>query len=216
MQNPGVLTMKIFNKKYIILMISIFMIFIMTESAYMVDWQDYKEQNINNLKNDISLKKEVIYNYNLAISYANLGEITNSQNTLDKIERKFGKNKFNKIIYPYIKEIDYNNTENLLDLNYAAFYYLINENYTESSKYFNQIITIEPKNVWAINYLAGNYIILEKYKIAENLLIKADNIKSNEFTNLLYGYIYYEKGNYLKAFSKFSKTGNLIEENILE
>ncbi|HKL74501.1 MAG TPA: hypothetical protein VJ881_00415 [Halanaerobiales bacterium] len=208
--------MKIFNKKYIILMISIFMIFIMTESAYMVDWQDYKEQNINNLKNDISLKKEVIYNYNLAISYANLGEITNSQNTLDKIERKFGKNKFNKIIYPYIKEIDYNNTENLLDLNYAAFYYLINENYTESSKYFNQIITIEPKNVWAINYLAGNYIILEKYKIAENLLIKADNIKSNEFTNLLYGYIYYEKGNYLKAFSKFSKTGNLIEENILE
>jgi len=216
MQNPGVLTMKIFNKKYIILMISIFMIFIMTESAYMVDWQDYKEQNINNLKNDISLKKEVIYNYNLAISYANLGEITNSQNTLDKIERKFGKNKFNKIVYPYIKEIDYNNTENLLDLNYAAFYYLINENYTESSKYFNQIITIEPKNVWAINYLAGNYIILEKYKIAENLLIKADNIKSNEFTNLLYGYIYYEKGNYLKAFSKFSKTGNLIEENILE
>lgn len=208
--------MKIFNKKYIILMISIFIIFIMTESAYMVDWQDYKEQNINNLKNDISLKKEVIYNYNLAISYANLGEITNSQNTLDKIERKFGKNKFNKIIYPYIKEIDYNNTENLLDLNYAAFYYLINENYTESSKYFNQIITIEPKNVWAINYLAGNYIILEKYKIAENLLIKADNIKSNEFTNLLYGYIYYEKGNYLKAFSKFSKTGNLIEENILE
>ena len=208
--------MKIFNKKYIILMISIFMIFIMTESAYMVDWQDYKEQNINNLKNDISLKKEVIYNYNLAISYANLGEITNSQNTLDKIERKFGKNKFNKIIYPYIKEIDYNNTENLLDLNYAAFYYLINENYTESSKYFNQIITIEPKNVWAINYLAGNYIILEKYNIAENLLIKADNIKSNEFTNLLYGYIYYEKGNYLKAFSKFSKTGNLIEENILE
>jgi len=208
--------MKIFNKKYIILMISIFMIFIMTESAYMVDWQDYKEQNINNLKNDISLKKEVIYNYNLAISYANLGEITNSQNTLDKIERKFGKNKFNKIVYPYIKEIDYNNTENLLDLNYAAFYYLINENYTESSKYFNQIITIEPKNVWAINYLAGNYIILEKYKIAENLLIKADNIKSNEFTNLLYGYIYYEKGNYLKAFSKFSKTGNLIEENILE
>jgi len=188
----------------------------MTESAYMVDWQDYKEQNINNLKNDISLKKEVIYNYNLAISYANLGEITNSQNTLDKIERKFGKNKFNKIVYPYIKEIDYNNTENLLDLNYAAFYYLINENYTESSKYFNQIITIEPKNVWAINYLAGNYIILEKYKIAENLLIKADNIKSNEFTNLLYGYIYYEKGNYLKAFSKFSKTGNLIEENILE
>ena len=208
--------MKIFNKKYIILMISIFIIFIMTESAYMVDWQDYKEQNINNLKNDISLKKEVIYNYNLAISYANLGEITNSQNTLDKIERKFGKNKFNKIVYPYIKEIDYNNTENLLDLNYAAFYYLINENYTESSKYFNQIITIEPKNVWAINYLAGNYIILEKYKIAENLLIKADNIKSNEFTNLLYGYIYYEKGNYLKAFSKFSKTGNLIEENILE
>ena len=207
--------MKKANKNYIILLISIFIIFIMSETAYMIDWQKYKEDNLNNLNNDISVKKEIIYNYNLAIAYANLGEITNSQNTLDKIESKYGKSKFKKIMYPYIKNINAN-SDNLLDLNYAAFYYLINENHIESSKYFKEIINIKPKNIWAINYLAGNYIILEKYNIAEKLLKKADKIKSNEFTNLLYGYIYYEKGNYLKAFSKFSKTGNLIEENVLE
>lgn len=207
--------MRKFNNTIYIIILSIVLILIFNESAYMVNWENFIIENKNNLKGNIPVKKEVIYNYNIAIAYANLGEITKSQNTLDDIENKYGKTKFKNIIYPYMKNINYN-TKNILDLNYAAFYYIIVEDYSESSKYFRNILNIEPKNVWALNYLAGNQIMLEKFEEAEKLLIKADKIKNNEFTNLLYGYIYYEKGNYIKAFSKFSKTGNLIEENIFE
>ena len=204
------------NKKILIVLLSIMFILIFTESIYMIDWQDFKLKNKNNLKKEIFLEKEIMYNYNLAIAYANLGEINNSQNTLDEIEDKFGKKKFNKIISSYIKKNSYNSDLTLLDLNYAAFYYLIYENYSKSSFYFEKIIEREPKNIWAINYLAGNYIMLEKYDKAESYLIEADNIQSNKFTNLLYGYIYYERGNYIKAFSKLAKTGDLLKENIFQ
>lgn len=207
--------MQKFNNKFNILLISIIFVLIISETAYMIDWQDFKRENINNLKNKHSLEEYVIYNYNLAISYANLGEISNSQKTLDKIEEKVGKNGFNKFILPYIKNIN-NDSNNLLDLNQVAFYYLIDENYSKSSSYFKKITNIEPENIWALNYLAGNYIVLGKFNQAEKILKKVENIKSNEFTNLLYGYIYYEKGNYIKAFSKFSDTGDLIEKNIFK
>ncbi|MGM0438073.1 MAG: tetratricopeptide repeat protein [Bacillota bacterium] len=203
------------NNKYNILLISIIFVLIISEPVYMIDWQDFKRENIDSLKNELSLDEYVICNYNLAISYANLGEINNSQKTLDKIEDKVGKNGFKKIISPYIKNITYD-SNNLLDLNHAAFYYLINENYSKSSSYFKKITNIDPKNIWALNYLAGNYIMLGKFNHAEKILKKVENIKSNEFTNLLYGYIYYEKGNYIKAFSKFSDTGDLIEKNIFK
>ena len=58
--------------------------------------------------------------------------------------------------------------------------------------------------------------MLDQLDKAENFLIKADNIDSNKFTNLLHGYIYYEKGNYVRAFSKFSQTGDLLEEDIFK
>ena len=232
------------NKKIIIILFVIFLIlggiFLFGEKSYAIDWQNFKAQNLKEVQNDISLNKEIRYKYNLAIAYANLGEINNSQKTLDEIEDKFGKKEFKKVIYPYIKQINYkfadsinknsdriiennsdriiinNNSSELLELNYAAFYYLIFENYSRSSSYFKEIVKRDLENIWALNYLAGNYIMLEEFDKAENYLIKADNIKNNKFTNLLYGYIYYEKGNYIRAFAKLSQTGDLLKEKVFQ
>lgn len=232
------------NKKIIIVLVIIFLIlggiFLFVEKSYAIDWQNFKAQNLKEVQNDISLSEEIRYKYNLAIAYANLGEINNSQKTLDKIEDEFGKKEFKKVIYPYIKQINdkfadsinknsdrniennseriiiNNNSSELLEINYAAFYYLIFENYSKSAFYFKKIVKREPGNIWALNYLAGNYIMLEKFDKAESYLIKADNIKNNKFTNLLYGYIYYEKGDYIKAFAKLSQTGDLLKEKVFQ
>ena len=186
-----------------------------SEKAYVIDWEVFKNENEAKLNKINKTEDKVISKFNIAISKANLGQITESRKEFDEIKQLVEEKEFRNIISPYIKEIDEIN-DDILYLNYGAFYYLIFDNNKKSAIYFEEIIKLEPENIWALNYLAANYIVLDNINKAEKLLEKADEINSNNFSNLLFGYIYYKEGNYLRAMSRFSQSGNLIKENFIE
>ncbi|MGM0409790.1 MAG: tetratricopeptide repeat protein [Bacillota bacterium] len=203
------------SKSIIVLLIVTLFIFSYSEKGYVIDWENFKNENEMKLQEVNKKEDKVIIKYHIAISKANLGQVTESRKEFDEIEELIGKKRFKDLISPFIKEID-EIKNNILYLNYGAFYYLVFENNEKSAKYFEEIIKIEPENIWAINYLAANYIELNKINKAKKILKKADNIKSNKFSNLLFAYIYYKEGDYLKAMNKFSQSGNLIKENFIE
>jgi len=123
--------------------------------------------------------------------------------------------KFNNIISPYIKKIEVDD-QNILLLNYAAFYELIKDEYQNAISYFTKIIKLEPENIWILNYMSSCYIEMEEYDKAEKIIKKSQSINDSDFAHLLYGLIHYNNGNYIKSAVEFGKSGELFSILISE
>lgn len=195
---------------YIIITISLLILISFSASAAVnePDWRDLKEKSNNILKDK---PNDIMANYDLTIALVNLGDIKAAYNNINKIGSDFEEQKFVDSITPYLYEIcKYN--DNILLLNYAAFYGVIVEDYNLSIKYFNKILQLTPENYNIRNFLSASHLELEEYDNAINEAKRALKSKENEFSHLLLGAIYYEKGNVLKALNQFSKAGSLGRE----
>jgi tetratricopeptide (TPR) repeat protein len=195
---------KIFS---IVITISILFLISFSASAAVKEpnWQALKEKSNNTLQNE---PNEIMANYDLTISLVNLGDIKAAYNNINKIGSDFEEQKFVKKVSPYLYEIC-KYQENILLLNYAAFYGVIVEDYNFSIKYFNKILQLTPENYNIRNFLSASHLELEEYDLAIKEAKKALETKDNEFSHLLLGAIYYETGNILKALNQLSKSGSL-------
>lgn len=209
-----IVIIKLFKNKTLLTVIFI-LLFTVSAAGKQINWNNFKKKNTDKLSIINNEKDKILTKYNIAISLANLGKVIKSQNTLDEISKDIEINEFTKLINPYLNIVE-QGRDDLLYLNYAAFYYLILEEYQKSSEYFIRILDISPQNIWAMNYLSADYIMLNQSNKAKEWLEKAEKINKNNFTNLLFGYIYYQKGDYLKAFSRLSHSGNLINNNLFD
>lgn len=97
-------------------------------------------------------------------------------------------------------------------LNYAAFYGVVIKEYDISIRYFQRILELTPDNYNIRNFLAASHFELGNYDKALKVAKRALKTKDNEFSHLLLGAIYYEKGNIVKALSELSKSGSLGRE----
>ncbi len=172
------------------------------------DWRALKEKNIEKLEKK---PDDIMANYNLTISLVNLGDIKAAYNNINKLGSDFEEQKFVKKVSPYLYELS-KYQENILLLNYAAFYGVIVEDYDLSIKYFNKILKLTPENYNIRNFLSASHLELEEYDLAIKEAKKALETKDNEFSHLLLGAIYYETGNILKALNQLSKSGSLGRE----
>lgn len=196
----------------IIILIAIFIIIFTLSASALVEpnWQVIKNRSLNNLAEDPDNIKD---NYNLVISHVNLGEIKAAYNKINDVSNKFDETKFIDTISPYLKVV-HNHPDNILILNYCAFYGVIVENYDISIRYFKKILQLTPENYNIRNFLAANYIELKEYDNAVEEINKALDTQDNEFSHLLMGVVHYERGNIIKALSEFSKSGSLGRELI--
>lgn len=169
------------------------------------NWNNLKQQSLNKLDEK---PKDIKLNYDYLISLVNLGEIEAAYDVINNLENNFDEKKFIAIISPYLKEL-VKYPDNILLLNYGAFYGVIVKEYEISIKYFYKILKINPHNHNIRNFLAATYIELEEYENAIKEINKVLEIENNEFSHLLLGIIYYEKKNILKAVFEFSKSGSL-------
>ena len=174
------------------------------------NWQVIKNRSLNNLTEN---PDDIKSNYNLVISYVNLGDIKAAYNKIDEFDNTFNETKFDNLIFPYLKEVS-KYPDSILILNYCAFYGVVMEDYNLSIRYFNQILELTPDNYNIRNFLAASYIELNQYETAVKEIKKALDTQDNEFSHLLMGVVHYERGNLIKALSEFSKSGSLGRELI--
>ena len=176
-----------------------------------IDWDSIKTKGASELNN---VEKDLQTNFKLAVSEANLGEIKNSYKSFDRIGDNFNQNEINDFSNKQREELaenDIDYEQNILILNYIAFSQVIIEDYEEAIYYFDKILSLEPDNIWIRNYKAAGYIELELLDKAEDYLEATLNIKDNQFSHLLLGYIYYERDEMFKALRKVSRARALFD-----
>lgn len=179
--------------------------------VYSENWKNIKNTSKKALDTN---PDDIMANFQYSISLANLGKIEEAYNHFELIKDEIELDSFNRTLRPYIKKLE-QNPEDILLLNYAAFAATINNDYQKSAEHFENIIEIESKNVWIMNYLAATYLELEKYEKAISILNKATDIKDNKYSHLLLGMVYYKQGRIIRALLEMGKSGDLVNKFIL-
>lgn len=199
------------KKTVIITLITVFLfVFSLNACAYSdYNWKLLKSNSKYILQ---TAPNNIIANYNLALSYANTGQIDKAYDIINSFDGSINREEFNAAVQSYLKPLDrYSDNQNILLLNYAAFKEIINENYDAAVNIFKIVIKTDPKNHWTRNHIAAAYIELEDYNNAFKYINSALKIKNNEYSHLLKAVIYYETGNLVKAFLEAAQAGSLVD-----
>jgi len=176
------------------------------ESNY--NWEELIKTTQAQLENN---SKDIILNYTLAVAYANTGEIKKSYDIIDVFGSSVSREDFNTAVSPYLADWEnYKDYNNLLLLNYAAFKEVINKNYKNAVSLFEYIFEIDPNNLWALNHAAAALIEVPEDDKALEYANQALSIQQNEYSHLIKGYVYYERGNYIKAVMEAASAQNLF------
>ncbi len=190
-----------------LLLIFAFSINIAAESNY--NWQQLITTTNEQLKND---SKDILLNYTLAVAYANTGEIKKAYDIIDVFGSSVSRTDFNTAVSPYLEGWNsYENKNNLLLLNYAAFAEVINKNYSDAVDLFKYIIKLDSANLWTYNHTAAALMELERYDESLEYADKALSMSENEYSHLIKGVVYYEKGNYIRALIEAANSRSLFK-----
>lgn len=171
------------------------------------------EQLINTTQKQLAENEsDIVLNYTLAVAYANTGEIKNAYDIIDVFGSSVSREDFNTAVSPYLADWEnYQDSDNLLLLNYAAFREVINKDYREAVSLFEYIFKIDPENLWALNHAAAALIEIKQYDQALNYADQALSMQENEYSHLIKGYVYYENGNYFRAVMEAASARNLFK-----
>ena len=200
------------NNKNLLISFIICVIIIFSGTSLATDsyWeQHYEKAEVKFDENPDSLAN----NYYKTISMANLGMINETMDVLEQFQDDFSRDEFDEMFNQEVNNIN-QEEDKLLYLNYHAFYFVIFDEYDNAIDYFNKIIEIDSENIWPLNYKSAALIESERYKEAHDSLNKSLSIENNQYTRLLLGVNYYEKGDKLRAFNELRKTGSIISDFI--
>ena len=183
---------------------------VVNASTNTINWNEIKKETEKKLKKE---PENTIENFKLAISLANLGQIKESYKIINNLEKNVSVQEFNEKIDLHIKKIEQkkNNKNEILILNYNAFRAIILKNYKPAIQKLNKLCKLEPQNIWLKNYIAASHIELGQLTKAEKLLKNILEIKENNFSHLLYGVIYYKRGQYINAIKHLHESGDLFK-----
>lgn len=177
------------------------------ESNY--NWEELIKTTQAQLQNN---SDDIILNYTLAVAYANTGEIKKSYDIIDVFGSSVSREEFNAAVSPYLADWEnYKDYDNLLLLNYAAFKEVINKDYKKAVSLFEYIYEIDQNNLWALNHAAAALIEVPEYDKALQYANQALSMQKNEYSHLIKGYVYYERGNYIKAVMEAASARNLFK-----
>lgn len=198
------------SKKILILLLliflSIFTVDIYAESNY--NWQELIDTTQSQLESN---RSDIVLNYTLAVAYANTGEVVKAYEIIDVFGNNVSREEFNQALDPYLKNLaTYQNRDNLLLLNYAAFAEVINRNYDDAVDLFEYIIELDPDNLWAYNNAAAALVEIEEFDKAMNYADKALRMQNNEYSHLIKGLVYYKRGNYVRALFQATRSRSLF------
>lgn len=167
----------------------------LAKSKFVAEWEAVVSSRQEIIDQSDSAAKE---KYELAVAYANLGEIKKANDLFDQLEELDWKEKVKELIGVYSAAFTGEDTD-IEIINYLAFAYYLDDQYRKAENLFDRIISLDPKNIWSYNYLAVVQHELGNYQQAENTLRQSLSITENQYTHFLLGFNYYKKGNLFKA-----------------
>ena len=200
-------------KKKLLILIIISLLTILFNATTAAESKYNWEQLINTTQKQLAENEsDIVLNYTLAVAYANTGEIKNAYDIIDVFGSSVSREDFNTAVSPYLADWEnYQDSDNLLLLNYAAFREVINKDYREAVSLFEYIFKIDPENLWALNHAAAALIEIKQYDQALNYADQALSMQENEYSHLIKGYAYYENGNYFRAVMEAASARNLFK-----
>ena len=200
------------KKKFLIIILIIITTAVFSQNIYAESRYNWQELIKNSREQISENKSDVILNYTLAVAYANTGEIVKAYDIIDVFGSSVSREEFNTAVSPYLDDWeDYKNQDDLLLLNYAAFRDVINKNYRDAVAIFEYIFEIDPNNLWAINHAAAALMEIEEYDKALEYANQALSMQENEYSHLIKGVVYYERGNYVKALLEAASSRRLVK-----
>jgi len=172
----------------------------------LVDWNSILENASKNPQQDLNA------HLMSAVAYANLGMIPEATREFRVIEAsgydEFGK----KVIHENSKRLE-NSPNDIVSLNLLAFAYYAFGDYEKSLHCFGTLMELDPMNVWVHHYYAYSLSKDGRMDEAIDVLKAALAIDpSNEYTHLLLGLAYREKGWYLLSVLELARAGKAISE----
>ncbi|MCK8828212.1 tetratricopeptide repeat protein [Natroniella acetigena] len=175
---------------------------VIAQTKYETEWQDIITERDKILGQEDDLKAK----YELAVAYANLGEIEKVNDIFDYLDEEVEdyEEKIEEMIEDYQVKLA-SNPDHIELLNYLAFAYYINRDYQEAEDKFERVIELDPKNIWSYNYLAVVNYKLEDYDRAEENLKYSLELEKNPYTHFLLGANYHKQRNYFRAVYHISR-----------
>ncbi|WP_408955066.1 tetratricopeptide repeat protein [Natroniella sp. ANB-PHB2] len=175
---------------------------VIAQTKYKVEWQE-----VITARNKILEQKDNLeYMYELAVAYANLGEVEKANNIFDHLDEEVEdyEMKIEEMIDDYQIQLA-SKPDNIELLNYLAFAYYISRDYQQAEDNFERIIEFDPKNIWSYNYLAIVNYKARDYNRAEENLKRSLEIEESQYTHLLLGANYRKQGNFFRGIYHISK-----------
>ncbi len=195
----------------------LFIFLLLSCVLFSVSAEDFWQQQLEDAKSEFENNESLISSYRLAVSRANTGKLWETLEMIDEFKDEFNLEELEEEISSELRLVELG-SENLLYLNYAAFYHSMKEDFERSLKFFDKIIEVEENNIWPYIYKA--IILLEEkgeYSQSSKVLQEAKEIEQNDYTHILQAYVYYKQGDYLRAANSMRrgrKTWEEIEERL--
>lgn len=148
----------------------------------------------------------------LAIAYANQGMVPEAAREFRAIEAA-GYEDFGRKVIAKAEEALAKDANDILNLNIVAFAYYAFSDFERSSECFEKLVSLDPQNIWTRHYFAVSLSRIGKLDKAIEVLKGALALDpSNEYTHLLLGLAYREKGWYILSVLELARAGKAIRE----
>ncbi len=171
-------------------------------------WQEQQEKAQDAVEEEVA---SIAANYYLAVTMANLGDIKEAKEKLDHFSDDIDSQEFAEKIESIIAD-NPKSLDELLILNFEAYYYIILEDYSRAAEIFADIIELDDKNIWARNFQAAAYIENDELETARELLYENLEIEEEDYTYFLLGYVYYEEGRTVLALQYLSNARQVFSD----
>lgn len=148
----------------------------------------------------------------LAIAYANQGMVPEAAREFRAIESA-GYEEFGREVIARAEQVLDRDPGDIISLNLVAFAYYAFSDFKRSAECFEKLVALDPRNVWTRHYFAVSLSRIGQLDKAIEVLKAALSLDpSNEYTHLLLGLAYREKGWYVLSLLELAQAGRAVRE----
>lgn len=204
------------GRHHVLMTVLLFLVVVIYSIPASADlWLEVEEEMSKALEKN---PHDPLLHFKIGVSYAKTGRVEEAFerfNILKEMEDDIDLEESPSIFIEKIEEEGEEGEDYIINLSYLAFsYHVINE-YEKCRRAFEELILLEPDNIWNYNFLALVYRDLKLFKEAERVLEKSLMIEKNSFTRFILGLVYYDLGHYIKALIEFGRARD-VARTLLE
>ncbi len=148
-----------------------------------------------------------------ATALVNLGQLGAAFDQIDAIMQEEDYLEFAQDMQAKYTALLEKDTTNILYLNILGLVEWGLANYGQASRYFQQLVALEPGNVWVRLFLAVTLWKQDEHQQALEVLKAAHDLdKQNQYTHCLLAAVYFELRNYIRAAYHYLKCPDVRKE----